>query len=118
LRGCDTKPGGKTLAGGLALVTPLGTIYTTNITPGREADIGYYTFTVFARAMRLGARRDGARLYPAMPYTAYAKTSDEGPQDPARMLHKTAWRRRSKERYRKSFRTLVAFWQAPARAAE
>ena len=78
---CHTKPGGKTLAGGLALTTPLGTIYTTNITPDRETGIGSYTFTDFARAMRLGVRPDGARLYPAMPYTAYAKLSDEDLQD-------------------------------------
>jgi mono/diheme cytochrome c family protein len=78
---CHTKPGGKTLAGGLALTTPLGTIYTTNITPDRDTGIGSYTFTDFARAMRLGVRPDCARLYPAMPYTAYAKLSDEDLQD-------------------------------------
>jgi mono/diheme cytochrome c family protein len=78
---CHTKPGGKTLAGGLALQTPLGTIYTTNITPDHDTGIGNYSFTDFARAMRLGVRPDGARLYPAMPYTAYAKMSDEDLQD-------------------------------------
>jgi len=78
---CHTKPGGKALAGGLALTTPLGTIYTTNITPDRDSGIGNYSFADFARAMRLGVRPDGARLYPAMPYTAYAKMSDEDLQD-------------------------------------
>ena len=78
---CHTKPGGKTLAGGLALKTPLGTIYTTNITPDRDTGIGAYSFADFAHAMRLGVRPDGARLYPAMPYTAYAKMSDEDLQD-------------------------------------
>src|ERR1700684_3271216 len=60
---CHTKPGGKTLAGGLPLKTPLGTIYTTNSTPDRDTGIGTYNFTDFARAMRLGVRPDGARLY-------------------------------------------------------
>ncbi len=78
---CHTTPGGKALAGGLALTTPLGTIYTTNITPDRDTGIGSYTLTDFARAMRLGVRPDGARLYPAMPYTAYAKLSEEDLQD-------------------------------------
>ena len=78
---CHTKPGGATLAGGLALKTPLGTIYTTNITPDRDTGIGAYSFTDFARAVRLGVRPDGARLYPAMPYTSYAKMSDEDVQD-------------------------------------
>ena len=40
---CHTKPGGKTLAGGLPLKTPLGTIYTTNITPDRDTGIGTYS---------------------------------------------------------------------------
>jgi mono/diheme cytochrome c family protein len=78
---CHTRPGGATLAGGLPLKTPLGTIYTTNITPDRDTGIGAYSFTDFARAVRLGARPDGTRLYPAMPYTAYAKMSDEDVQD-------------------------------------
>ena len=78
---CHTKPGGKALAGGLPLKTPLGTIYTTNITPDRDTGIGNYSFADFARAMRLGVRPDGARLYPAMPYTAYAKIADEDLQD-------------------------------------
>src|ERR1700726_2475210 len=78
---CHTKPGGKTLAGGLPLKTPLGTIYATNITPDRDTGIGNYSFADFARAMRLGVRPDGTRLYPAMPYTSYAKMSDEDLQD-------------------------------------
>src|SRR5580700_3850180 len=85
---CHTKPGGKTLAGGLALVTPLGTIYTTNITPDRDNGIGTYSFADFARAVRLGARPDGTRLYPAMPYTSYAKMSDEDLQDMYAYLQK------------------------------
>ena len=78
---CHTRPHGKTLAGGLGLATPVGVIYTTNITPDRGTGIGGYSFTDFARAVRLGVRPDGTRLYPAMPYTAYAKMSDEDLQD-------------------------------------
>lgn len=74
---CHTRPGGQTLAGGLPLVTPLGTIYSTNITPDHDTGIGNYDFTDFARAVRLGVRPDGTRLYPAMPYTSYAKMSDD-----------------------------------------
>jgi mono/diheme cytochrome c family protein len=85
---CHTKPGGATLAGGLPLKTPLGTIYTTNITPDRDTGIGAYSFTDFARAVRLGVRPDGARLYPAMPYTSYAKMSDEDLQDMFAYLQK------------------------------
>src|SRR6202051_1038847 len=85
---CHTKPGAQPRAGGLALKTPLGTIYTTNITPDRDTGIGNYSFADFARAMRLGVRPDGARLYPAMTYTAYATMSDEDVQDLSAYLQK------------------------------
>ena len=80
---CHTAPGGKPFAGGLPISTPLGTIYSTNITPSAEFGIGQYTEGEFARALRRGIRRDGARLYPAMPYTSYAKFTD----DDARALY-------------------------------
>jgi mono/diheme cytochrome c family protein len=74
---CHTAPGGKPFAGGLAISTPLGTIYSTNITPSAEFGIGRYSEEEFSRALRRGVRRDGANLYPAMPYTSYAKFTDE-----------------------------------------
>ncbi|MDQ1760798.1 cytochrome c [Achromobacter aegrifaciens] len=73
---CHTAPGGKANAGGLALDTPFGTIYTTNITPDNETGIGRWSYTAFERAMRQGVHQDGRQLYPAFPYTAYAKLSD------------------------------------------
>jgi len=69
---CHTAPDGKPFAGGLPISTPLGTIYSTNITPSPEFGIGHYTEEEFSRALRRGVRRDGANLYPAMPYTSYA----------------------------------------------
>ncbi|WP_447578814.1 c-type cytochrome [Achromobacter kerstersii] len=73
---CHTAPGGQTNAGGLALDTPFGTIYTTNITPDNDTGIGRWSYTAFERAMRQGVHQDGRQLYPAFPYTAYAKLSD------------------------------------------
>jgi mono/diheme cytochrome c family protein len=73
---CHTAPGGKVFAGGLAIASPVGTIYASNITPSKTAGIGLYTRDQFAAALRKGIRRDGANLYPAMPYTAYAMFSD------------------------------------------
>jgi mono/diheme cytochrome c family protein len=73
---CHTVPGGKPYAGGLGIKSPLGTIYATNITPDAKAGIGGYTLEQFSRAMREGVRADGARLYPAMPYTAFSKVGD------------------------------------------
>jgi mono/diheme cytochrome c family protein len=73
---CHTAPGGQAFAGGLAIASPVGTIYASNITPSKTAGIGLYTRDQFAAALRRGLRRDGANLYPAMPYTAYAMFSD------------------------------------------
>jgi mono/diheme cytochrome c family protein len=74
---CHTAPGGKPFAGGLPISTPLGTIYSTNITASADFGIGHYTEEEFSRALRRGVRRDGANLYPAMPYTSYAKFTEE-----------------------------------------
>jgi mono/diheme cytochrome c family protein len=74
---CHTAPGGKPFAGGLPIGTPLGTIYSTNITPSADFGIGRYTEEEFSRAIRRGVRRDGANLYPAMPYTSYSKFTEE-----------------------------------------
>ena len=74
---CHGVPGGKPMAGGLALATPLGAVVATNITPSKTHGIGNYTLKQFSDAVRHGVRADGANLYPAMPYTAYAKVTDE-----------------------------------------
>ena len=74
---CHTAPHGKDMAGGLQMMTPLGAIYTTNITPDRETGIGNYTLADFTKVMRKGVTKDGHHLYPAMPYPSYTKMSDE-----------------------------------------
>jgi alcohol dehydrogenase (quinone), cytochrome c subunit len=74
---CHSVKGGKAFAGGLAMGTPMGTIYSTNITPDPETGIGNYTFEDFDRAVRSGVAKDGHHLYPAMPYPSYAKISDD-----------------------------------------
>lgn len=68
---CHTAPGGAPYAGGLPIVSPFGTIYGTNITPDKEHGIGLYSDDEFFAALTEGKRRDGANLYPAMPYTSY-----------------------------------------------
>ncbi|MEG0184073.1 MAG: cytochrome c [Stenotrophomonas sp.] len=79
---CHTKPGdGKPFAGGYAIESPMGAIWASNITPSKKFGIGTYTEADFARAVREGIRKDGAHLYPAMPYTAYAKLTDRDISD-------------------------------------
>jgi len=74
---CHTAKGGATMAGGLELKTPMGTIYSSNITPDKDTGIGRYSFEAFDRAMREGVTPDGSHLYPAMPYPSYAKMTEE-----------------------------------------
>ncbi|CAB3790969.1 cytochrome c [Pararobbsia alpina] len=78
---CHTAKGGTPFAGGYPFKTPLGTIYSSNITSDRVHGIGGYTFDDFVLAMREGVAKDGRRLYPAMPYTSYAKVSDADLKD-------------------------------------
>lgn len=73
---CHTAPGGRPFAGGLAMQTPMGTIYSTNITPDKNTGIGSYSYGDFERAVRRGMRPDGAALYPAMPYVSYVVAAD------------------------------------------
>lgn len=74
--GCHTAEGGKENAGGHAFKTPFGKIYSTNLTPDEETGIGSWSYAAFERSMRQGISRDGRHLYPAFPYTAFAKISD------------------------------------------
>ena len=71
-----TPQGGKPYAGGLGFKLPFGTLYSTNITPDKETGIGNYSDQDFLNALHRGTRRDGARLYPAMPFTSYTYISD------------------------------------------
>jgi mono/diheme cytochrome c family protein len=73
---CHTAPGGKPYAGGLAIPLPFGTLYATNITPDKDTGIGNYSDQDFLDAVLRGIRRDGARLYPAMPFTSYGYMTD------------------------------------------
>jgi alcohol dehydrogenase (quinone), cytochrome c subunit len=70
---CHTAKGGKPFAGGLGIDSPIGTIYSSNITPDVKTGIGNFTLDDFDRAVRHGIAKDGSTLYPAMPYPSYAK---------------------------------------------
>jgi mono/diheme cytochrome c family protein len=74
---CHTAPVGPALAGGVAVPTPYGTIYATNITPDRETGIGAWSFEAFSRAMREGIDREGHHLYPAFPFDHFTHVTDD-----------------------------------------
>ena len=73
---CHTVSRDRLFAGGLALPLPFGTLYSTNITPDKDTGIGDYTDQDFLNAVQRGIRRDGARLYPAMPFPSYTLMTD------------------------------------------
>lgn len=77
---CHTAEGGDAMAGGKKFPTPVGDIFSTNITPDKTHGIGNYSYEDFEKAVRQGIAKDGHPLYPAMPYPSYAKLSDEDVQ--------------------------------------
>jgi len=72
---CHTAPEGKLFAGGRAMPTPFGTLYTSNITPDPETGIGKWTADDFYKTMHKGHFPDDGLLYPAMPFASYTKVT-------------------------------------------
>ena len=67
---CHTTRGGQPYAGGRAIETPFGAVYTSNLTPDDKSGLGGWSAAHFWRAMHNGRSRDGRLLYPAFPYTS------------------------------------------------
>ena len=65
---CHSVTNGKPFAGGLGMETPIGKIYSSNITPDKKAGIGTWSFADFDKLMRTGVTKAGYTVYPAMPY--------------------------------------------------
>lgn len=74
---CHTTKDGKPFAGGLAFKTPMGTLYSPNITPDKETGIGRWSDEEFLRALHEGKGKNGENLYPAFPYTSYTLLQDD-----------------------------------------
>ncbi len=74
---CHTKEDGAFLAGGYAMDTPFGTIYSSNLTPSEDYGIGRWTSDDFYRAMTEGVAPPHRNIYPAMPYTYFANITRE-----------------------------------------
>ena len=69
---CHSSPKtGAELAGGLPMVTPMGTLYGSNISPSKEHGIGNWTADDLYRAVATGIAPGRKVLYPAMPYASY-----------------------------------------------
>ncbi|BDA85993.1 diacylglycerol kinase [Aureimonas sp. SA4125] len=61
------------LGGGAPLVTSFGTFHAPNISTDPADGIGDWSLADFANAMQRGVGPDGTHLYPAFPYTSYAR---------------------------------------------
>jgi mono/diheme cytochrome c family protein len=73
---CHTRQGGAPFSGGRSFSTPLGTLYSTNITPDVATGIGAWSAADLRHAMQRGEAPDGVHLFPAFPYTSFTKVSD------------------------------------------
>jgi mono/diheme cytochrome c family protein len=73
---CHTKPGDKSFADGLAVPTPFGTIYSTNITPDPRPGSAAGRKPLLPRHARR-RRQEGNHLYPAFPFDHFTLVSDE-----------------------------------------
>ncbi|MBX7201220.1 MAG: cytochrome c, partial [Rhodospirillaceae bacterium] len=74
---CHTRKGGEEFAGGLEFHSPVGSIHSTNITPDAETGIGKWSEDDFIKAMHDGVAPGGRHLFPAFPYTAFTKVTDD-----------------------------------------
>jgi len=72
---CHTDRGGAAGAGGRAIDTPFGIVYSTNLTPDRATGLGGWSADDFWRALHHGRSRDGRLLYPAFPYPNYTEVT-------------------------------------------
>ena len=72
---CHTAPEGRIFAGGRAMPTPFGTLYSSNITPDPETGIGKWSSDDFYRTMHNGRFPNGGLIYPAMPFASYTKVT-------------------------------------------
>lgn len=74
---CHTASNGKPFAGGRAITTPFGTLFTPNITPDATTGLGKWSFDDFWQALHYGKGRQGQLLYPAFSYTSFTRVKKD-----------------------------------------
>jgi mono/diheme cytochrome c family protein len=65
---CHSARGGEPYAGGRAIETPFGTVFSSNLTPDADHGLGRWSAPQFWRALHHGRSADGRLLTPAFPY--------------------------------------------------
>lgn len=71
-QGCHTAMSSAAYAGGRAIQTPFGAVYSSNLTPDHATGLGRWTANDFWLAMHEGRSKDGRLLNPAFPYTSFS----------------------------------------------
>lgn len=74
---CHTAQGGSLYAGGRAIETPFGRVFSSNLTPDPATGLGRWTANDFWRALHHGRSRDGRLLNPAFPYLEFSRVTPE-----------------------------------------
>lgn len=74
---CHTAQGGMPYAGGRAIETPFGRVYSSNLTSDPATGLGHWTEEDFWQALHHGRSRDGRLLNPAFPYVEYSRVTPE-----------------------------------------
>jgi len=72
---CHTARGGAPFAGGRAIVTPFGTVFSSNLTSDTSTSIGSWSSADFWQAIHHGRSKDGRLLNPAFPYTSFTQVT-------------------------------------------
>lgn len=65
------------LSGGMAIESPFGVFYASNITPDINTGTGDWSATDYVRAIRHGLNPEGSFYFPAFPYLSYATVTDD-----------------------------------------
>lgn len=74
-------PKGEVNAGGRDFPIPMAEVYSTNLTADRETGLGGWSDREIHNAMVKGVRPDGRKLFPVMPFEAYAGMASEDMND-------------------------------------
>lgn len=65
------------LSGGMAIESPFGVFYASNITPDSDTGTGGWNATDYVRAIKHGRNPQGSFYFPAFPYRSYAAVTDD-----------------------------------------
>ncbi|MBY0518435.1 MAG: cytochrome c [Bacteriovoracaceae bacterium] len=113
---CHTANRNEPLAGGVKIATPFGNFYAPNISSDPEFGIGKWSDEDFLKAVKRGLSPKNQYYYPAFPFSAYTKLSDEDVLDIKAYILSLAPQKKASLPHEINFlfrqRKLMFFWRA------